>query len=293
MFAKRPVRRSSASWLRRSSFQMPGSAGFELRRPPLGLSRILAERAGDDGEVPVGPQQHEGRRRIGHQERSPRDDLVGVPAAVAPEVEDREIPVVVALAGPHRRVHVVGVVAHVGPDPGPVDIGHADVPLRAVVTARLPRMGHRDHPGRTPVAAPPAVPREDAGVERGEPRPPDAGVRLVHAAGQDRGHRRLADPRGRRIPPCSPHVRTREVSRLRAVKDDVGDHAVVPLAGEQRLQLQPRAVDIEGGVAPGGEGAVPVPLVGVQPGRRHGVPAAVVAGPGSGGPGRRAAWSIP
>ena len=62
------------------------------------------------------------------------------------------------------------------------------------------------------------------------------------------------------------------------MKDDGGDRTVLPLGGEEGLELEPRPVDVEGRKPPGGERAVPIPLVGIEPGRRNGVTAPVVAG---------------
>ena len=60
------------------------------------------------------------------------------------------------------------------------------------------------------------------------------------------------------------------------MENDVRDHAVVPLVGEECVDLRPRAVLVDVHLTKGGQAAVPVPLERIQPVGRDGVGAFVV-----------------
>ena len=215
--------------------------------------------------------------RIGHQERALGDDPRLVPAGRLAELHHRQVAVVVGLRRPHRGVHMPSVAAGVVAHLRTVDIGHADVPIRAVVAPALPGMGDRGRTVGAAVLCPPAVPSDDLRPQRRDAVAPGLGIGLPDQPRQRRRNRRLADAGGLGGGLACPRHRAGEIARIVGVENDVRHHPVVPLAGEQRLQLGPGAVDIEGRKPPGGKGAVPVPLERIEPGRRNGIAAPVVA----------------
>ena len=61
-----------------------------------------------------------------------------------------------------------------------------------------------------------------------------------------------------------PTVRPREVTGRRRVEHYVGHHARTPLPGEERIEVVPCPLEVEGGQADRDEGGVPAPLVRVE-----------------------------
>ena len=61
------------------------------------------------------------------------------------------------------------------------------------------------------------------------------------------------------------------------MKNDVRDHAVIPLARNQRFYFLPRPIPVKFRKAERNKGGVPIPLIRIKPMRRHGVAATVIA----------------
>src|SRR5687767_768543 len=74
----------------------------------------------------------------------------------------------------------------------------------------------------------------------------------------------------------TPHIGSRKILVARCVKDDVRQHAVVPLALDQLFELPPGPGFIEGRPAERHKGRIPVPLEGIETVGRNGVAAPVI-----------------
>ena len=224
---------------------------------------------------------------------------------MAPEVDgEREHAQAVVVGRALGGGEVARVVAEAPQQPRQVE------PLGGAQPPRHLPVAQRAHPRRRRVE--PALPRVDQGHELGaghdrargttsggtrrlrgstsarKARRVVARERVGDPFDRDRDERRLGDAaggdaRGRvRVSGGLPHPPAPDVVGARG-EDHVRDHAVGPLAAQERAQLVGGAVGVEAGDADGGEARVPQPLVGIEPERRAGGGAPAVAvehGPG-------------
>src|SRR3954447_20070713 len=151
-----------------------------------------------------------------------------IPSGRAAELHERQVAVIFKLGRPHLRVEMAGVTADILTDVRDIDRLARRVPLGRIVTPGLPGM-HRNH-NAAPLGVAdfvePAMPRQQPGKERFEPR-----AKGLAFAGSDsalpqrpddcRGHRRLGDARGWGFPAAAPYGWAGEIARVVLPEDDV------------------------------------------------------------------------
>ena len=128
--------------------------------PDLVISLVHVEMARQLQQVTARAQQNELHPRVGHQERTTRMDGMMVPSHLAPELDDGDEAVILRLRRSLVAVDMRGVTAIVAHQiVGDGDAVHADIPVRAVVAPRLPRVDDADDAGplRVTGAAEPAM----------------------------------------------------------------------------------------------------------------------------------------
>ena len=160
--------------------------------------------------------------------------------------------------------------------PRSVDVREGGVPIRRVVAAGFPRMGHCGSAALAAAIPEPAMPCKQFRVQAFQPLSPFNRVAPENRARDCRDDGGLGDARRCRCGAGAPNFRSRKIAFVDLMEDDVRHHAVRPLSGHERFKLRPSSVDIECGKSQSGERAVPIPLVGIKPVRRNGVGAAIV-----------------
>ena len=87
---------------------------------------------------------------------------------------------------------------------------------------------------------------------------------------------RLRNARCRNVAPCTPNIRTRKVSVIFFMKNDMWHHAIVPLMLHQCCNFPPRAGLVKMCLTKGCQTAIPIPLKWVKTMGRHGIAAQII-----------------
>ena len=69
-----------------------------------------------------------------------------VPPAIAAELQDRDVAVILVLLWAHGGIDMPGIAAGIGADSGGIDPGQRVIPFARVIAASLPVMGNHDEP---------------------------------------------------------------------------------------------------------------------------------------------------
>ena len=165
-----------------------------------------------------------------------------VPPQAAEPLDEPEIPIVLRLRRPMRRVRMHRVPPGIGPRFPPSAPARTPRPSRSNCRAPTPtgcRIATSPSPAgsrirknqRCHAATFGTSPRARRSAATRSRRP------LDQAPQRKARDRRLGDPRGRHRPPGGPHRRPGKISFVINMEDDVRHHPVRPLVGKQRLDL--------------------------------------------------------
>src|SRR5690606_19865465 len=232
----------------------------------------------------IGRDQDRAEKDVLHPEGEVLVDLIDAITTLDQPIDDPQEAIVVGL---RRTLGWISDVAEIRPLIRRQALGinldrtHGSGPARRVVHAALPRMDNGDEAGslRIPRRMEISMPLEERPERLGGisnlPLVLHRGDGAVHGYGMDRGRHDPAgaDPRrGSGGGLAGPARRPREVLAVRdaGIEADVRQHPVPPLPPERRAHLLDRALRIHMDKPGRDEGAVPAPLVRVEPRRGPG-----------------------